>query len=260
MGFERVTRLSEMTQPDYREIGLALASEAGLTDADYIEERSDWLDAGFIGGMNADEETQEAGRKMIERDRKEFVYQDPCDFLRREFSSLDPINVVKGANVRSSSLEGLLDLCSVIREFDGVLEINAHCRQQEMIDVGCGHALMRELDRLKRWIESVKEKGVAVSVKTRARVVDDVELARAVERAGADMIHVDCMDYPEVVNEVTEETDLFVIANNGVRTREDVLDYIERGADAVSTARGARRLKDLKRIERGVRSVKKKEA
>lgn len=226
--------------------GLALASESGVTDARYVQRRREWLDAAFIGGIHADDATRQAARRMIERGREEFTYDSAAEWVRTQFEGLE--GVVPGVNVRSSSLDGLLEVAEVVREFGGVLEVNAHCRQPEMIEAGCGHALLRDPGRLERWVAGLKDLGVIVSVKTRAEVVDDVAVARAVERGGGDVLHVDCMDSPEAVEWIAEETDLFVIANNGVRRWSDARDYLERGADMVSVARGARRIRDLRRL------------
>ncbi|MDY7083232.1 MAG: tRNA-dihydrouridine synthase [Halobacteria archaeon] len=239
---------------------LGLASEAGLTDGDYIDQRTEWIDAGFVGGIYADDETREAAMEMIARGRDEFVYDadDAPEFVRREFEKIDE-DTVRGVNVRSSTLDGLLEVGRVVEEFDGVLEINAHCRQNEMVEVGCGHALMRDVERLEKWVRSLDtELDVVIGLKTRARVVgDDAQLARGFEDAGGDVIHVDCMDSPGVIDEINDATDLVIIGNNGVRSPADVRDYLERGADMVSTARGGRRIESLKRIRGNVETDEK---
>ena len=55
--------------------------------------------------------------------------------------------------------------------------------------------------------------------------------------AGADIVHVDAMDSEEVVADVVEATDAAVVANNGVRDRATVREYLACGADAVSVGR-----------------------
>jgi tRNA-dihydrouridine synthase len=80
-------------------------------------------------------------------------------------------------------------------------------------------------------------------VKVRSEV-DGVGLASVAERiaaAGADAIHIDAMDSEAVVADVAAAADLFVIANNEVRDRGSVREYIEYGADAVSVGRPSRR-------------------
>lgn len=232
---------------DELENGLALASESGVTDANYVLRREEWLDTAFIGGIHSDRKTRHAAQKMVERGRKEFMYPSAKNFVRDQFNNIEGA-VKPGVNVRGSSVEVLVELAQVVREFDGIFELNAHCRQPEMVAAGCGHSLLRDLERLEDWIKDLKRTGVTLSVKTRAGVVNDEEVARVVERGGGDIIHLDCMDSPGTVDIVAEATDLFVIANNGVRSVGDAVDYLSRGADMVSVARGARRLEDLERL------------
>lgn len=229
------------------EEGVVLASESGLTDSSYVKERSNWIDAAFLGGTNADEKTLNAALEMVSRGRKEFLTRSK-KFARRELKNLKDTDIIGGVNVRSSSLEPLLEVAEIIDRYNGILEVNAHCRQPEMIQTGCGHKLMKDKSRLSRWIEEIKKTGVTVSIKTRAEIVDTEELAITIEKAGGDIIHIDCMDSPEVINDISRNTDLFIIANNGVRSHKDFKEYIKRGADAVSTARGGRSNKILNRI------------
>jgi len=84
--------------------------------------------------------------------------------------------------------------------------------------------------------------GSTVSVKVRTEVpgVDLPTVARRIEDAGADVIHVDAMDSEATIRDVAAATDLFVIANNEVRDRESVREYLAYGADAVSVGRPSR--------------------
>ncbi|MCF2241698.1 tRNA-dihydrouridine synthase, partial [Halobacterium salinarum] len=105
-----------------------------------------------------------------------------------------------------------------------------------------GETLLRDTGRLCEQVRAASDEGAAVSVKVRAGVqgVHLPVLAQAIERAGAAAIHVDAMDSRRVVRDVADATDLFVVANNGVRTRDDVFEYLSYGADAVSVGRPSR--------------------
>jgi tRNA-dihydrouridine synthase len=111
-----------------------------------------------------------------------------------------------------------------------------------MCAAGAGEALLRDTDRLCEQVRVASEAGAPICVKVRAEVegVHLQVLAQALERAGADAIHVDAMDSRRVVRDVVDATDLFVVANNGVRGREDVFEYFSYGADAVSVGRPSR--------------------
>ncbi|MEF8973710.1 MAG: dihydropyrimidine dehydrogenase, partial [Haloarcula sp.] len=60
--------------------------------------------------------------------------------------------------------------------------------------------------------------------------------------------HVDAMDSESVVADVADATDLFVVANNGVRGRETAQEYLSYGADAVSVGRASDRPETLDEI------------
>jgi tRNA-dihydrouridine synthase len=94
-----------------------------------------------------------------------------------------------------------------------------------------------------------------VSVKVRAEVdgVDLAETARRVRAAGADVFHVDAMDSEAVIADVAEAApDLVLVANNGVRDRVTVSEYLGYGADAVSVGRPSTDREALCRVRRAV--------
>src|SRR5450756_3081171 len=59
--------------------------------------------------------------------------------------------------------------------------------------IGAGQCLTRDLPKLATWIQEIKQTDVPLSVKVRSGVVSDVELARTIDKAGADVIHIDMM-------------------------------------------------------------------
>ena len=62
------------------------------------------------------------------------------------------------------------------------------------------------------------------------------------------MLHVDAMDSESVIREISDATDVFVIANNGVRDEATVAEYLDYGADAVSVGRPSDRPAVLRRV------------
>jgi tRNA-dihydrouridine synthase len=82
--------------------------------------------------------------------------------------------------------------------------------------------------------------------------VDLPALAERLEAAGADCLHVDAMDSEHVVGEVRDRFDGFLIANNGVRDRETVDEYLAYGADAVSVGRPSDDPRVLRRVRRAL--------
>lgn len=219
---------------------IATSAMAGITDSRFAAK---FRNAGLVvmGGYNLDEKTGEAASKEIARGRKEFVSADPLDLLKKELEASLGLTTI-AVNVRAASLEPLVHAAHLARKYGAILEINAHCRQPEMLELGAGEALLRDVPRLCEYIREIKKTGVVLSVKTRANVVNDVELAKAVEKAGADIIHIDAM-HPDgmdvgVIKRVRNSMDLFIIGNNSVVDFESAKEMFSRGADMVSVARG----------------------
>ena len=159
-----------------------------------------------------------------------------------------------GFNVRATTAEPIREAAERCRRRDALLEVNAHCRQEELCAVGCGESLLRDGPRLCRYVAAAAETGAVVGVKVRAEVsgVDLPELARDLEAAGASFVHVDAMDSEPVIADVVDATELFVIANNGVRNERTVREYLEYGADAVSVGRPSDDADALARIREAV--------
>ncbi|MDO8727688.1 MAG: methanogenesis marker 9 domain-containing protein [Candidatus Methanoperedens sp.] len=219
---------------------IATAPLAGITDSKFA---SKFSNAGLIvlGGYNLDKRTNEAARKEVARGRNEFVSDDPMNFLEQELTGSRDLTTI-AVNVRAASLEPYVQAAHLVKTYGAILEINAHCRQPEMVELGAGEALLRDVPRLCEYIREIKKTGVVLSVKTRANVVNDVELAKAIEKAGADIIHIDAM-HPQgvdigVIKRIRNSTDLFIIGNNSVVDLESAKEMFSHGADMVSVARG----------------------
>ena len=221
---------------------LALASLSGEADAAWAAAGADLAGAAFIGGIALDEPSREAAGKLTERDRNEFLPADPLAFIKSQLSQLVDVPITAGINVRTTTVDPVQKAAAICADHRAILEINAHCRQPELCAVGCGERLLADSDRLTTYVEAAAAEGPAVSVKVRAEVsgVDLPAVAQQIERAGADMIHVDAMDSEQIIRDVDEATDLFIVANNEVRDRQSVQEYFGYGADAVSVGRPSR--------------------
>jgi TIM-barrel protein len=234
---------------------LALASLSGEADAAWAESGAEFAGAAFLGGVCLDEPTRGAAREMVaDRDRTEFLPSDPIAFIDRQLSALADVDIRPAINVRSTTTGPVREAAAVAAAHDAILEINAHCRQAELCEAGCGETLLRNPERLEPQVAAASDTGADVSVKGRTELagVDLVSVAQRVEAAGADAIHIDAMDSEAVVADVVNETGLFVIANNGVRNRETVREYLDYGADAVSVGRPSDDPVVLARVEEAV--------
>ncbi|WP_277553063.1 tRNA-dihydrouridine synthase [Halobaculum limi] len=220
---------------------LALASLSGEADAEWAVRGAEFAGAAFIGGIALDERSRAAARATVrDRDRSEFLPDDPFAWMDAQLTTLADVNLRVGVNVRATSVAAIRAAARVCGDHGAILEVNAHCRQAELCEVGCGESLLRDTDRLCEYVAVAADAGADVSVKVRAEVdgVDLRETARALRDAGGDAIHVDAMDSEGVVGAVKAAAPgLVVVANNGVRDRATVREYLAAGADAVSVGR-----------------------
>jgi TIM-barrel protein len=239
---------------------VVLASLSGESDAEWAMAGAQYVDSAILGGIALCERSRAAARGMVaDRDREEFLPADPVAFVDRQLqrvraqSAERGLDLRPGFNLRSTDPAPLADAAAVCATHDAVAEINAHCRQDELRGVGCGESLLAETDRLREFVEAAAATGADVSVKVRAEVpgVDLSATARAIADSGADAIHVDAMDSEPVIAAVAEAApDLMVIANNGVRDRTTVEEYLDYGADGVSVGRPSDDPAVLERVRR----------
>ncbi|WP_292410130.1 methanogenesis marker 9 domain-containing protein [Methanoculleus sp. UBA377] len=217
---------------------VAIASMAGIVDAAYVLERAAHVGVAFIGGYSIDGPTLEASRRMAEDGRKEFLYADPIEALGHEIDALKESSVVAGINLRGSTPAAYAGVASAFED-RVVYEIDAHCRQSPMLNAGCGEYLLHHPDALVEIIRALKAEDVTVSVKVRAGVAaNDADLARTVWKAGADILHVDLMDYGHnKLRQIRNASPLTLIANNSINTFDRAMDAFSHGADLVSLAR-----------------------
>lgn len=231
---------------------VALASLSGAADAEWARAASEFAGCAFLGGIALDDPTREAARALVARDREEFLPDDPVGFVDAQLAALDDAPIRAGMNVRSVTLDPIRDVGAVCAAHDAILELNAHCRQAEMCAAGAGEALLRDTERLCEQVAVAASTGATVSVKLRTEVdgVDLPALASELVEAGATLLHVDAMDSESVVGDVATACDAFVVANNGVRNRETVAEYLDFGADAVSVGRPSDDPRVLRRVRR----------
>ena len=221
---------------------------AGITDGNFCLKMAPYgFDMVTLGGYNLDNQTIDAGCSIIKRGRQEFNINEEnvIPSIKKEADIIK--NSWKGmvsVNLRSVSFEPIVEV-SKLPGID-VVEINAHCRQPEITEIGCGQALLYDTKKLYNFTKNVVKRAESkVSVKIRANVqdVDDVEVSRAVEKAGADYLHVDAMkpgynhaDY-NIIKTIKENTEIFLIGNNSIHDLKSARDMLSAGADGISIAR-----------------------
>ncbi len=222
---------------------IALAPMAGITDSKFAAQFTDHVGMVVLGGYNLDELTNEAAQREVQRGRREFITDSPMEFLESELQAITgkDTGTAVMVNVRAADIEAYANAARLAKKYGAGIEINAHCRQPEMMELGAGESLLGHLDTLREIIETVRSTGAVVSVKTRANVVDDLEVAKVIEQAGAHIIHIDAMGGRgadvNVIRKIRNNTSLFIIGNNSIVDFSSAKSMFSRGADMVSAAR-----------------------
>jgi len=218
---------------------VAIASMAGIVDADYVLERKDHIGAAFIGGYSIDEPTIAAAHTIASGgERKEFLYEDPVAELKTQMQKLADSDLVTGLNLRGSSPAAYRSIAESLGD-TVVYEIDAHCRQAPMVNAGCGEHFLKNPMDLIAVIKALKTLDITVSVKIRTGVSpNDRQLARRIWSAGADILHIDLMDAGSAkLRQIRNSCPLMLIANNSINTFDAMKDRMSHGADLVSLAR-----------------------
>nr|WP_231483609.1 tRNA-dihydrouridine synthase [Methanobrevibacter sp. YE315] len=225
-----------------------VAPMAGITDADFLNKVIPYgFNVATLGGYSLDRPTIEASKKIIERGRKEFHFPEDVIFnhIENEVASIKKVhsNVKVSANVRSTTPQPIIEIGN-IKDLD-IVEINCHCRQNEILDIGCGQEMLKR-DDLSDFISQIVDNvDSEVSVKIRANVegIDTLNIANLIEDAGADYLHIDAMkkgvfeaDW-ELLREICNNVSIKVIGNNSVNSQENVKKMIDTGVYGFSIAR-----------------------
>lgn len=222
---------------------------AGITNAEFLNKLIPYgFDVVTLGGYSLDKKTIDASQKIIERGRKEFHFEldEVIPHIENEVKSIKTIhpNMMVSANVRSTTPEPIIE-ASKINNLD-IIEINCHCRQEEITSIGCGQEMLKRPDLVDYICEIVDGAKSEVSVKIRANVegIDTLEIAKAIESAGADYLHLDAMD-PNVfdadwklLENVCNNTNIKVIGNNSIDSPQKIRKMYECGVYGFSIARG----------------------
>lgn len=221
---------------------------AGITDAKFLNKVIPFgFDTVTLGGYSLDALTIDASAKIIKRGRNEFHF--PQDEIINHIGN--EVNLIKkqhpdvkvSVNVRSTIPQPIVEV-SKIDNLD-IVEINCHCRQDEILAIGCGQNMLKR-DDLKDYISNVVDNSSCeVSVKIRANVegVDTLKIAKLIENAGVDYLHVDAMkpgvfdaDYG-LLTEICNNTHIKVIGNNSINSEQKVEKMLETGVFGFSIAR-----------------------
>ena len=205
-----------------------VAPMAGISNSEFLNRVIPLgFDVATLGGYSLDTPTIEASKKIVERGRKEFDFplNEIFSHIESEVASIKKVhpNVKVSANVRATTPQPIIDVGN-IKELD-IVEINCHCRQEEITSIGCGQEMLKRADLNKFISQIVNNVDCEVSVKIRAN------------------LHIDAMkkgvfdaDY-SLVKEISDNTDVNVIGNNSLNCEENIEKMIAAGVYGFSIAR-----------------------
>lgn len=221
---------------------------AGITDAEFLNKVIPFgFDTATLGGYSLDAETIEASEKIIKRGRNEFHFlQDEIiGHVKKEVNLIKKQHpdVKVSVNVRSTTPQPIIEV-SKIDNLD-IVEINCHCRQEEILAIGCGQNMLKRGDLADYIKDVVDNASCEVSVKIRANVEgsDTLKIAKLIENAGADYLHIDAMkagifdaDY-DLLTEICSNTNIKVIGNNSIDSEQKIEKMLKTGVYGFSIAR-----------------------
>ncbi len=217
---------------------LVLSAMAGINDHNFCSKFPAAMV--ILGGFSADEKSMEASKKAMKRGRKEFIFEDPIEGIRAEIEGLvNSYDGIFAVNVRSVTDEGYLRVAEIVQDYNGLIEINAHCRQPEFLEIGCGQSLLGD-PRLPSIVGEVSEI-CPTMVKVRGGLrLDYKKLAKDLKVAGCIALHVDAMIPGKradlgLIKKISKE--IFTIGNNSVVDINSARKMLESGAKLVSAAR-----------------------
>ncbi len=228
---------------------LVLSAMAGINDAEFCKQHPVGL--AILGGFNADDTSNSAAEKAVKRGRKEFIFDNPRKGIEEEVKSLWESQQNFALNIRSAHVDGYLMAAEIAERYGGMLEINAHCRQLEFIDIKCGQWLMYHPEEFASLIREVtRTANVPVGVKIRGGIsdVDYLELARSLKNNGCSFVHLDAMIEGggcdlRLISRLAKEN--FVIGNNSVSNIASAEMMLAIGGKLVSAARAPLRDKEF---------------
>ncbi len=226
---------------------------AGISNRNFCQEILRY-GAGMVtlGGFSIDYASHKATIKMIERGRNEFVLptkQKNAKLWSRKNLVLEKLNKHQSinVNVRFSKVDNLTKIwLKKFTEFVDFIEINAHCRQKEIINTNSGQSLLTNLERLELLLNNIRTilPTFPLGIKIRGYLVKEYQqFVRILDKFSISFIHSDTM-LPghhraniKIIHNLVNSTDIPIIGNNSVQTINDIKTMLEAGAKAVSIAR-----------------------
>ncbi|MDR3292135.1 MAG: tRNA-dihydrouridine synthase [Methanobrevibacter sp.] len=245
---------------------------AGITDSKFVKQLIPYgFDMVTIGGYNIDKETIKACEEILKRDRKEFKIdeEDVINHIENEVNNIKKeFNILVSVNLRATTPDPIIEI-SKIKNID-VIELNAHCRQQELTNINCGQSMMKKPEYFEEFLKELNKKSKSkTSVKIRANVegVDTIHISKIINDLNTDFLHLDCMKLGtsygdlEIIKKINKNTDIFIIGNNSIVDIKSAKDMLSVGASGISIARAIMNgklhfnLNEIKEYSKRIKSI-----
>jgi len=226
---------------------------AGIADSRFCQEMLDYC-AGMVtlGGYSIDLNSKIATEKIVKRGRKEFLL--PENRLKKKQWIEEKIVLNKknlnqkiAANVRIVKLDDMsMFWLESLQNHVDYIELNAHCRQKEIVNIGGGQALLVNLKNLELIFAEFDKNFPSINygIKIRGYVVGNVEnFIKSIETTNCKYIHIDAMIPGKesadlhLIDKFVKSTKIPIIANNLVRELMQIKQMLSSGVKAVSLAR-----------------------
>ncbi len=237
-----------MTDQNNRSI---LAAMAGYTDGSFAAKCLFEGGAGMVtlGGIPIGKSMIESSIKLIKRGRKEFLPHngEEINFLNEElkhFPSLSSIIL----NLRlKHGIDAEYIASALYTEYSELplVEINAHCRQKEVIELGGGQNLLARISELQMIIEAFYSKDFQISLKIRGNAIKPEKLIPEIKRWPLNYLHID--SYLEgidgtdlnLITHYSNNIEIPIIGNNSVKDFKSAAAILSAGASFFSIARAS---------------------
>ncbi len=230
---------------------IVLAPMAGITDGKFCRKYKNLFGIVSIGAYYLDYDTQLASEKIVKRGRREFIYNlgEFGKYIQKEINEAKRSGALVSVNIRFKDISQAIPNIKIIGQYADIIELNCHCRQKEITELGIGQELLRKEnnDVLKEFLVSINELDLKIPIflKVRANFVSSNELIANLNnvRKYFDGIHIDCYypnkDYADLEYLKAVQTNFYdkiIVGNNSIKSihdAEEMLGY----CDLVSVAR-----------------------
>ncbi|MFX1515621.1 MAG: hypothetical protein ACFFC6_04870 [Promethearchaeota archaeon] len=230
-----------------------LAAMAGITNGDFANQCLTEGGAGMVtvGGFPIGKEMILASSIIAQRGREEFILHEGEEHkeILKEIHTITDLSLLI-INLRLNNSE---EAKKFARNFGNLLpvkptiEINAHCRQPEIIQFGGGQGLLQRFEVLSEIIKAFQSENFSISLKIRGNAINPNFLIPQVERWHINFLHIDSYKEGVIGTDLallkfyTTKTNVPIIGNNSVVDYPSAQAILTTGVQYFSVARAARK-------------------